>query len=107
MKKVYAIYDKAVAAYAAPFLARTDAEACRMFVASTVENLHFLSNAHDYALCYLCEYNEQTGEFGVPEEQRLTVPKIVMTGPVAAAHAREMVEPLEVEKPALEVAQAV
>lgn len=83
--KVYSVYDKAVAAFMQPFYARSHGEAMRMFVASVEKNGAFAANAADYSLHWLAEYNDETGEFGVEEKDKLSVPMRLMSGLEAIA----------------------
>lgn len=78
--KVFAVYDKAVLAFLRPFQARTHGEALRMFLQSVRENPDFHKNYKDYDLFFLSEFNDATGDYGVPAEQATSVPRIVMTG---------------------------
>lgn len=78
--RVYAVYDQAVGAFMRPFMCRSDGEASRMFLASVANNEDFHRNYRDYALFYLSEFNDVTGEYGVPHDEKVSVPRGVMTG---------------------------
>lgn len=63
-KNLYSIYDRKARLYAPPFLARTDAEAVRMFTQAVNDKdpqnlLHRF--AEDYELAELGEFNEDAG----------------------------------------------
>lgn len=78
--KVYSVYDSAVGAFLQPFMARSHGEATRMFMKATVDNSQISANVKDYGLYYLSEFNDVTGEYGVPAEERNGVPVIVISG---------------------------
>lgn len=91
MLKVYSVYDKAVGAFLLPFMARSHGEAKRMFVSSARE--HFGHNARDYDLMYLSEFNDLTGEYGAPAEERLSLPLKIMSGPEVMAMLEKLASP--------------
>lgn len=78
--RVYAVHDGAIGAFLRPFLARSEGEAVRMWLAAVKEQPEFVSNIKDYSLFFLSEFNDVTGEYGVPAEERLSVPRVVMSG---------------------------
>lgn len=106
--KVYSVYDRAVSAFMQPFYARSHGEAMRMFLSSVKNSESFSANAEDYALYYLAEYNDELGEFGVPEDEKLSLPLRLMTGMEAIAQiSRDTASPeLELNgrlKPAMRI----
>lgn len=78
--KMFAVYDKAVEAFMPPFTARSNGEAMRMFMESVKRNEQFQAHHRDYALYYLADWNDSTGDFGVADEDKLAVPRLVMSG---------------------------
>lgn len=97
--RCYAVYDAAVCAFLAPFMARADGEAQRMFLSACADpKSPFSSNYRDYSLWYLSEFNDSTGEYGVSPEDKLSVPRNVLTG-VAAMRMLEKQVPLPFSAP--------
>lgn len=93
--RVYAVYDSAVGAFLQPFMARADAEASRNFLAAVQNNPAFNANHKDYSLWFLSEFNDATGEYGVPQGDKTRVPLQVMNGLQAIqAIQREQVPPM-------------
>lgn len=90
--KVYAVYDKAVAAFMQPFYARSHGEAKRMFVMSAREG-SFAHNARDYELFWLSDFNDLTGNFGVEAQDALSVPLRIMAGPEVIAMLGKLAAP--------------
>lgn len=78
--KLYSVYDKAVEAFMPPFMMRSHGEAMRAFCSSVKDHPDFKRNVRDYALYYLSDFNDLTGEYGVPEDMRLSVPQLIMSG---------------------------
>lgn len=95
--RYYSVYDKAVEAYLRPFEARSDGEAVRMFKASCKGNPEFAANARDYDLYFISSFDDLVGEFGVPVEERLTVPRFITTGKqlLASAAAENVSQAIE------------
>lgn len=90
--KCYSVFDKAVGAFMLPFHARSHGEAKRMFVSSARE--HFVHNSRDYDLCYLCEFNDLTGEYGIDPAEKLTVPLKIMSGAEVMAMLEKLQAPV-------------
>lgn len=64
--QVYAVYDKAVAAYLQPFYARSRGEAIRSFMEACNDEKHkFNGNAADFALMFLGLWDDDSGLFSV------------------------------------------
>lgn len=91
--RVYSVFDKKVEAFMQPFHARTDGEACRMFVASFEQDHPTRVPAEDLELYYVGEWNDQIGEFGVPESDKTHLPKVVLSGLSAEGIARKSRSP--------------
>lgn len=58
--KIYSVYDNKTGIYARPFFARSDAEAERAFQYNGSTDPFMRSNAVDYDLVYLGEFDDQT-----------------------------------------------
>lgn len=59
----YSVKDLAVNAYLSPFVARTDAEAVRMFEQSCVDTQHmFAKSARDFHLYRIGSFDDSSGE---------------------------------------------
>nr|QJB19060.1 MAG: nonstructural protein [Microvirus sp.] len=64
MLQVYAVFDKAVGAFAQPIFVRSRGEALRSFMqAVSADGSQMGRFAADYELHQLAEYDDQTGEF--------------------------------------------
>lgn len=64
MLKVYAVRDKAVGAFMAPFFVRSPAEAMRSFVdAVNDKNSPFFRHPHDYELFFVGQFDPNDGGF--------------------------------------------
>lgn len=57
--KIYSVYDNKTGIYARPFFARSDAEAERAFQYNGITDPFMKSNAVDYDLVYLGEFDDQ------------------------------------------------
>jgi len=91
--RVYSVFDRKVEAFMQPFMARTDGEACRMFIASFEQENASRIPAEDMELFFVSEWNDGLGEYGVPEDQRLHLPKLVLTGVSAEGIANKSRSP--------------
>lgn len=58
--KIYSVYDNKSGIYARPFFARSDAEAARAFQYNGMTDPFMKSNAVDYDLVYLGDFDDQT-----------------------------------------------
>lgn len=93
--KAYSVWDSAIGAFLTPFYCRSHGEAMRTFIQSVRKSPSFSANAGDYSLHWLCDWNDATGDFGVTDAEKLSVPLKLMTGREAAAiAAREAQEPV-------------
>lgn len=71
--QVFAVYDKAIKAYANPFYCRSRGEAIRSF--SEVANERFRRSSADYHLAYLGDFDDGPGLFKQPD----TGPELVIS----------------------------
>lgn len=72
MNQMYTIFDAKAAYFMPPFMARTDAEAQRMFIQAMGQNFAYRA---DYNLFCIAEFNEENGVLTA-----LDAPLIVLTG---------------------------
>lgn len=64
--KLFSVYDKKVAAYAAPFLSRTSGEAIRNFTELASGDNLVGKYPEDYSLMCIGEFDESSGIITVP-----------------------------------------
>lgn len=63
MSKIYAIHDNAIEAFSQPFFVQAQGQAVRMFMdESRNEQSQLNKHPEDFALFYIGEFDERTGE---------------------------------------------
>lgn len=71
IKKVFAIYDKAVRAYTTPFFMNTYDEAIRAVKGNLDTNQMWKDNPEDFKLVYLGAWDDCKGEFKQAEPETI------------------------------------
>lgn len=91
---VYTIFDKKVEAFMSPFMARNDAEAGRMFSNSLAERRNDAIPAEDLELYFVAQWDDSIGQYGVPDADKLAVPRLVLRGRDVESKARKASSPV-------------
>lgn len=75
--KMFSIHDAAAKVFHPPFAHRTHGEAERMFTANinNEKNGHLYESSKDYTLCYVGDWDDETGKF-----EAKTSPEAVLSG---------------------------
>lgn len=91
---VYTVFDRKVEAFMSPFMARNDAEASRMFTRSFEERNSSAIPFEDLELYYVSQWDDNIGQYGVPESEKLSVPRLVIRGRDVEAQSRKANSPV-------------